>query len=182
MHGFVSRDGIDPNAFRALSRDQLRAYPNVVFEVTEVERITACKDGSFDFETGGGAGRTARKVLLATGVFDHLPDLPGVEPLFGVSVHPCPYCDGWDMKDRRVAVYGKGERGFEMARAMTAWVKSRMVLRTEGGERLSSTQLAELEANDIEVVTDKIDLLISWLACASFLRTKAHHGLVPIRK
>jgi thioredoxin reductase len=161
MHGFVSRDGIDPNAFRALSRDQLRAYPNVVFKVTEVERITACKDGLFDFETGGGAIQTARKVLLATGVFDQLPDLPGVEALFGVSVHPCPYCDGWEMRDRRVAVYGKGERGFEMARAMTAWVKSHMVLCTDGGERLSSTQLAQLGANDIEVVTDKINLLIT---------------------
>jgi thioredoxin reductase len=161
MHGFVSRDGIDPNAFRALSRDQLRVYPNVVFEAIEVTRVSACKDGLFEFETHGGPVQTARKVLLASGVFDHLPDLPGIEPLFGVSVHPCPYCDGWEMKDRRVAVYGKGERGFEMARAMTAWVKTRMVLCTEGGERLCAKQLAELQANDIEVVTDKIDLLIA---------------------
>ena len=161
MHGFVSRDGMDPNVFRALARDQLRMYPNVVFRVAEVERISACKNGLFEFETDGGALETARKVLLATGVFDQLPDLPGIEPLFGVSVHPCPYCDGWEMKDRRVAVYGKGERGFEMARAMTAWVKSRMVLCTEGGQSLSAAQLAELEANDIEVVTDKIDQLVA---------------------
>lgn len=161
MHGFVSRDGMDPNAFRAESRDQLRAYPNAVFMVAEVERISACKDGLFEFETDGGAVRTARKVLLATGVFDQLPDLPGIEALFGVSVHPCPYCDGWEMKERRIAVYGKGDRGFEMARAMTAWVKSRMVLCTEGGQGLSATQLAQLEANDIEVITDKIDLLIA---------------------
>jgi thioredoxin reductase len=103
MQGFVSRDGMDPNAFRAIARDQLRAYPNVAFEVAQVTRISPPGE-VFEFETAGDGAQTARKVLLATGVFDQLPDLPGIEPLFGVSVHPCPYCDGWEMKDRRVAV------------------------------------------------------------------------------
>jgi thioredoxin reductase len=160
MHGFVTRDGMDPNAFRAIARDQLRAYPNVQFEMTEVTRIGA-RAGVFEFETGNEATQSARKVLLATGVFDQLPDLPGIEPLFGTSVHPCPYCDGWEMKERRVAVYGKGTRGFEMARAMTAWVKKEMVLCTNGGEQCSAAQLAELKANGIEVIVEKIELLIA---------------------
>ena len=63
----------------------------------------------------------ARKLLLATGVFDQLPAIPGFETLFGRSVFPCPYCDGWEYRGRPVAVYGRGSRGFEMTRALTAW-------------------------------------------------------------
>jgi thioredoxin reductase len=92
MHGFVTRDGMDPNAFRAIARDQLRAYPNVHFEMVEVTRIGS-RAGVFEFETGDQGTQTARRVLLATGVFDQPPDLPGIEPLFGTSVHPWPYSD-----------------------------------------------------------------------------------------
>jgi thioredoxin reductase len=159
MHGFVSRDGVDPNAFRAIARNQLRNYPNVEFEAVEVTRIAASGTGRFEFDTPRGGLQTARKVLLATGVFDQLPELPGIDPLFGVSVHPCPYCDGWEMKDRRIAVYGRGQRGFEMARAMTAWV-TEMVLCTDHDGRLTPIQLAELKANNIEVVTEKIERLV----------------------
>jgi thioredoxin reductase len=160
MHGFVTRDGMDPNTFRAIARDQLRAYPNVHFEMAEVTRIGA-RAGVFEFEIGNEDTQSARKVLLATGVFDQLPDLPGIEPLFGTSVHPCPYCEGWEMRERRVAVYGKGTRGFEMARAMTAWVKSEMVLCTNDGEPCSAAQMAELKANGIEVIVEKIDDLVA---------------------
>jgi hypothetical protein len=89
MHGFVTRDGMDPNTFRAIARDQLRAYPNVHFEMAEATRIGA-RAGVSEFETGNEATQSTRKVLLATGVFDQLPDLPGIEPLFGTSFHSCP--------------------------------------------------------------------------------------------
>ena len=176
MHGFVSRDGVDPNAFRAIARDQLRAYSNVHFEVAEVTRIRP-KGALFEFETSNEGLQTARKILLATGVFDQLPELPGIEPLFGASVHPCPYCDGWEMKDRRVAVYGQGERGFEMARAMTGWVKSAMVLCTDGGETPSSRQLAELRANGIELAADKIERLIGEGSALRAIRFTNGHEL-----
>jgi thioredoxin reductase len=159
MHGFLSRDGIDPNQFRAIARDQLRTYANVTIELVEVTSIRAT-ESVFEFQTEGGHPQRTRKILLATGVFDQLPELPGIEPLFGVSVHPCPYCDGWEMQDRRIAVYGRGERGFEMARAMTAWVSS-LTLCTDGDRSLSTTQREELELNGIAVNTGKIVALIA---------------------
>jgi thioredoxin reductase len=159
MHGFLSRDGIDPNQFRATARDQLRTYPNVTVDLVEVTSIRVA-DSIFEFQTEGGHPQRARKILLATGVFDQLPELPGIEPLFGVSVHPCPYCDGWEMQDRRIAVYGRGKRGFEMARAMTAWA-STLTLCTDGGRRLGSTELDELKANGVAVNAGKIVALIA---------------------
>jgi thioredoxin reductase len=159
MHGFLSRDGIDPNQFRAIARDQLGTYSNVTVDLVEVTRIRAA-DSVFEFQTDSGQPQRARKILLATGVFDQLPGLAGIEPLFGVSVHPCPYCDGWEMQDRRIAVYGKGKRGFEMARAMTAWV-STLTLCTDGDRRLGATELEELAANRIAVNTGKIAALVA---------------------
>lgn len=168
MHGFLSRDGIDPNQFRAIARDQLRTYPNVAIDLVEVMSIRAT-GSTFEFQTEGGHPQRARKVLLATGVFDQLPELPGIEPLFGVSVHPCPYCDGWEMQDRRIAVYGRGERGFEMARAMTAWA-SRFTLCTDGDRSLCPRELEELKSNGIAVNTEKIVALIAKDAQLSAVR------------
>jgi len=159
MHGFLSRDGIDPSEFRSIARDQLKTYPNVTVDLVEVTRIRAT-DATFEFQTSSGRPQRARKILLATGVFDELPALRGIDPLFGVSVHPCPYCDGWEMQDRRIAVYGRGERGVEMARAMTAWV-SALTLCTDGDRRLETAQLAELQANGIAVNTGKIVTLVA---------------------
>lgn len=159
MHSFLSRDGIDPNEFRTLSKKELAAYPNVHLRFAEVTQIHKKKDGTFEAEFQAGAPQKCRKILLATGVLDQLPEIPGVKQFFGTSVHQCPYCDGWEMKDRPIAVYGKAHRGFEMARALTAWSSS-FTLLSDGPTRLSTSQRAQLRANGIELVTTKIERLV----------------------
>jgi thioredoxin reductase len=91
-----------------------------------------------------------RKLLIATGVLDVLPEIPGIEQYFGISVFQCPYCDGWEFRDRPLAVYGKGKRGFDMARALTCWSDD-LALCTDGPPRLSAQQKAELRRNRIDV-------------------------------
>jgi thioredoxin reductase len=108
---------------------------------------------------GDGAEHRSRTVLLATGVFDQLPPLPNIERYFGKTAHPCPYCEGWEMRDLPVAVYGKGSRGFEMARAMKAWSND-LLLCTDGPSSLTAKQQRELLANDVEIVTAKITDLV----------------------
>jgi thioredoxin reductase len=58
-----------------------------------------------------GRALRARTLLVATGVVDELPRIEGLEPLFGHSVHVCPYCDGWEHRNALIAVYGRGEKG-----------------------------------------------------------------------
>lgn len=159
MHSFLSRDGIDPDIFRAISRNQLSAYPNVSFRPTEVTQIRRRADGTFQAKFDAGAAQVCRKVILASGVLDELPVIPGIERFFGTSVHQCPYCDGWEMKSRPIAVYGKGQRGFKMARAMTAW-SSNIVLCSNGRARLNAGQRQQLSANAIKLVTAKIERLV----------------------
>jgi thioredoxin reductase len=97
----------------------------------------------------------ARKLLLATGVADVLPPLQGIHELFGTSVFPCPYCDGWEFRDAPIAVYGHGTRALEMARAMTAWSRDLIVF-TNGRAGLSHSQRAALQDNSIEIETARI--------------------------
>lgn len=99
-----------------------------------------------------------RKLLIATGVFDELPPIRGIETFFGKSVFQCPYCDGWELRGEPVAVYGKQKRGFEMARAMTAWSDD-IALCTNGPSRLSEEARAQLARNGIRLYEDRIERL-----------------------
>jgi thioredoxin reductase len=158
MHGFLTRDGIAPAEFRRLAHEELARYPGVVFRTAEVTGAARTAAGHFNVVIGKARTTRCRKLLIATGVFDHLPRLEGIEKLFGTSVFQCPYCDGWEMRDAPIAVYGKGRRGFEMARALTAWSRN-IVLCTDGAARHSETQRAHLQRNAIPVIEDRIERL-----------------------
>ena len=156
MHGFISRDGVAPSTFRRTARKELSRYPNVHYWRGEVKRVVR-GDNAFGVYLQRRIVR-ARKLLLATGVFDQLPAIPGFETLFGRSVFPCPYCDGWEYRGRPVAVYGRGSRGFEMTRALTAWTND-IVLCTDGPSRLSGAALQQLKRKHIAVRSGRIEQL-----------------------
>jgi len=158
MHGFLTRDGIAPMEFRRLAQRELARYPSVVFRGAEITAASRNAAGHFTVTLGKGRAVGCRKLLIATGVFDHLPKLDGIEKFFGTSVFQCPYCDGWEMRDAPIAVYGKRRRGFEMARAMTAWT-SNIVLCTDGAARHSATEKTHLQRNAIPVIEDRIERL-----------------------
>ena len=154
VHGFLTRDGDGQDEFRALGRHQLRRYRNVEFRAEQVSKISPTA-ARFAIRMFGTTAISARKVLLATGVFDNLPSISGIEAYFGKTALPCSYCDGWEMRGKAISVYGRGARGFEMARAMTAW-SSEVTLCTSGPPGLTASQFKMLEANGIAVRTGKI--------------------------
>lgn len=157
MHAYLSRDGVSPDRFREAARKEVLRYPGVRFAPVEV--ITARRvNGGFVVTLAGKRKVRCRKLLIATGLFDIVPRIPGIDELFGRSVFQCPYCDGWEMRRRKIAVYGRGQRGFEMARAMTAWTRD-IVLCTDGHVSFTREQLRLLEANDIVLNRKPIDRL-----------------------
>jgi thioredoxin reductase len=162
IHSFLTRDGIHPAQFRRIAHRELERYASVTFrqvEVTQARRLPRQKDGGFRVKFDGKRPVTARKLLLATGVFDHLPPLTGIEQFFGTSVFQCPYCDGWEFHGAPVAVYGKRQRGFEMARAMTAWTRD-IALCTDGPSGLPSSARDQLQRNGIELIEERIAALV----------------------
>ena len=158
MHGFLTRDCIPPDEFRRLAHAELARYPSVVFRVAEVTGAARGSDGQFQVTLGKRRRVRSRKLLIATGVFDHLPAIDGIEQYFGTSVFQCPYCDGWEVRNTAIAVYGKRRRGFEMARALTAWTRD-IVLCADGAAMLSATERTHLRKNNIQIVEDRIERL-----------------------
>jgi thioredoxin reductase len=155
MHGFLSRDGIGPSEFRALAHEELRQYEQVTFRPAKVIAAKPLSQGGFRVTFARGAPVQARKLLLATGLFDRLPPVKGIAKFFGTSAFQCPYCHGWEFRDCAVAVYGNGQRGLEMARAMTAWTDD-IVLCTDGPPKLSKPALRQLQRNGIRLVSSRI--------------------------
>jgi thioredoxin reductase len=154
MHGFLTREGVSPSDFRKIARHELEQFSNLEFRSEEVTHAARRADGFFAVRMGR-RSVTCRKLLIATGVFDHLPRIDGIDPLFGTSVFQCPYCDGWEVRGQPIAVYGKHRRGLEIARAMTAWTDD-ILLCSDGRSRLSSDDRTALERNGIELVEEPI--------------------------
>ena len=93
VHSFFTRDGTPPTEMLGIGRKQLEQYG---VELRNCEVINAClHEEGFLLTLSDGTELVCRKLLLATGVKDRVPDLPGIQDLYGKSVHHCPYCDAW---------------------------------------------------------------------------------------
>lgn len=149
VHGFLSRDGVSPWELRRLGREQLSAYTTV--EYREVEVIDARRSGvGFEVTLATGESVKTRKLLLATGLRDRLPSIPGIEECYGVSVHHCPLCDAWEHRNERLVVHGSGKIAYSMALELLGWSK-RVTVCTNGSGQLESNQVERLARNCIAV-------------------------------
>lgn len=153
MHAFLSREGIPPAEFLEIARAQVREFDTVALRQGEVERLEAI-DGGFRAVMNGEEACSARTVLLATGVVDELPALPGIEAFYGRSVHHCPYCDGWEHRDQRIAVHGAGEAGRELAEEMLTW--SRRVFYCADGGEVSAGERERLIRLGVRVIDARV--------------------------
>jgi thioredoxin reductase len=154
MHGFLSRDGINPREFLSIGRKELDAYPSV--ECRNIEaRDASGSDGRFEVVLDDGSRESARKILIATGVRDHVPEIDGIDSLYGTSVFHCPYCDGWEWRDKRIEALGNGKGGTGLALELTAW-SGDLVLCTDGAPGPDGVERALLEANGIRLRTQKV--------------------------
>lgn len=154
LHGFLSRDGIQPDELLRLGREQLCKYESV--ELRTIEVIDAVRDGKhFQVTFEDGTQLVSRKLLLATGVVDELPAIEGLEVFYGRSVFHCPYCDGWEMRDAPLAIYGRGVRGRQLALELTVWSRD-LVLCTDGPSKIEERDLNELSRHGIAVREERI--------------------------
>jgi thioredoxin reductase len=130
MHGFLSRDCIDPSELRQICRKQLKRYCSV--SMRDIEAIdAAAKDNAFSVTLADGTHQRCRRLLLATGITDVLPPISGIEQFYGVSIHHCPYCDGFEHRGKRLAVFSSGRGGFALCSKLMAW-SSDIILLTHG--------------------------------------------------
>jgi len=154
LHGYLSREGIAPSDLRAAGRAELRKYETV--ELRDAEVLDARAEGNgFVVEIAGGATVRCRKLLLATGVVDRLPEVPGFAEIYGRSAFHCPYCDGWEFRDQPLAVYAPGDRGVGLARELTNW-SARVTLCTDGPSGLDAGARAAFDRLGIPLREERV--------------------------
>lgn len=157
IHGFLTRDPIPPAELLLLGRKQLDRYDTV--ELTRVSVIDAARVGQrFEVKLSGGRRARARKLLVATGVLDEVPDIEGLQPLYGRSVFHCPYCDGWEVRHEPLAILGQRRNGVGLALELTAWSDD-LVLCTNGPPKLSNDNMKRLARHGIRVREEPITRL-----------------------
>ncbi len=154
LHCYLTRDGSEPAEFLRVGREQLRPYETVEFRQTEV--IDAQRLGNnFQITLNTGERLASRKLLLATGVVDDVPEIEGLAAFYGTSVFHCPYCDGWEVRDQPLAVYGRGENGLGLALELTLWSRH-LTLCTDGLSQLSESEQQRLKKHDIALIENNI--------------------------
>lgn len=109
MHNVVANDGTPPAEFRAVARAQLAEYSNVEVRDVAAEHISGEQD-AFTVRLADGTAATARRIVLATGVADELPPVPGLAGLWGTRAFSCPFCDGHEHAGKPIAVIGAAAR------------------------------------------------------------------------
>lgn len=161
QHAILGADGEDRAEFLQRARSQVTAYPCVSFHCcavvdvdieaarTEPSSNTKMKNGervahTWQFEVGTEDGRRwrSKKLILATGVTDLIPDVPGFQDYWGKGIWVCLYCDGYEYNDKVLGAYGNGERGVHMALEMLLW--SDTVTLFTNGEQLVATDKVRL--------------------------------------
>lgn len=119
-HGFLGQDGVDPSAIAAKARDQVLAYPTV----TWIDgRVTAARGAIDDFAVRleRGEEHRARRLILAYGVVDELPDVPGLAERWGKSAFHCPYCHGYELGQGAIAVLASSPMSVHQASMLPDW-------------------------------------------------------------
>jgi thioredoxin reductase len=130
INGFLGHPGIRPAALRGLGRDEAREH-GVELVDAMCETVSQLDEDTFELVLADGTTHRARRLLLAIGLKDVWPDIPGLEHVYGANAHVCPDCDGRDCAGRKVVVIGKGRKAVGMALNLTTWTRE-IIICTNG--------------------------------------------------
>ncbi|MFC7843218.1 NAD(P)/FAD-dependent oxidoreductase [Streptomyces sp. NPDC057382] len=158
LQGYLSRDGMPPAEFLAAGREEVARYgvEQVRDRVVEVER-----DGDFTVVLAGGRTVRARRLVVATGLADELPDVPGLAERFGRDVLHCPFCHGWEVRDEPFGVLAASPASVHQALMVSQWSKDvRFFLHRVAEEELTDVDLRRLSAAGVEVVPGEVAGLV----------------------
>ncbi|HWH92986.1 MAG TPA: NAD(P)/FAD-dependent oxidoreductase [Baekduia sp.] len=149
--GLLGHDGRPPAGFYAAGREELARYPSVV--VRDGEVVDGRRDGhghGLVVTLADDTRETARRVLLATGMDYRFPARPGLAERWGRTVFHCPFCHGWEVRDRPLGVLDRGDGGVHRALLLRAWSDD-VTLYADGPAELEDAQRAQLEGAGIAV-------------------------------
>ncbi len=184
-HGFLGQDGRAPAAILETARAQVLAYPTAALRHDEATRAAPSAGGGFDVALASGGGARARRLVLATGIVDDLPDLPGLRERWGATVLHCPYCHGYEVAGRRLGVLAAGEGSVHQALLLPDWSDD-VTLFTNGTFEPTAAHRDALAARGVRVEPRPVDSLVGDGPALDGVRLRAPDGapgagdLVPV--
>ncbi|GAB3685639.1 NAD(P)/FAD-dependent oxidoreductase [Angustibacter aerolatus] len=158
VHNFLTREGVSPRELVALGRDEVTRYGGevVLGDVTGAEQLSDNGSGpSFAIATDGRAPVIARRLVVATGLVDELPDVPGLRERWGRDVVHCPYCHGYEVRDEPVGVIGTTVMSVHQALMWRQWCED-VVLFVHTSDEPTDEQLEQLAARGVAVVRGEV--------------------------
>lgn len=154
-HGFITRDGIKPKEFREIAHRDIAKYPSVMYEKTEIISITK-KGRLFELVTSDKELYQSKTIIISTGLKDVLPDIENISDYYGKSLFNCPYCDGWEMRDKPlVVIIEEQTQGFHFIQTVYNWSKD-LIVCTNGKSILNPEQKRLIQNKDIKIMENKI--------------------------
>lgn len=156
VHNYLGREGAAPGELYRIGRSEIEGYGGE-FRAGAVAEVTGAA-GDFTVRTEAGDEVRARRILLATGGVDELPDVPGVRERWGRDVLHCPYCHGWEVRDRAIGVLATSAASVHQAQLFRQW-SADVTLFTHTAPALDDEQLADLAGRGIRVVEGTVAAL-----------------------
>lgn len=160
MHGYLSRDGQSPQEFLEVGRDEVERY-GVEFvhaHVTDISQLAGVCGSEFWLATSDGATLRTRKVLVATGLSDVIPEIDGLRDRWGKDLLHCPYCHGYEVRDQALAVLGGSDESADHAVLLRQWSTDVVLLPHE--DELTERSARRLAARIVRVIPGRIRRLI----------------------
>ena len=152
-HGFITRDGVSPLELRGLAREELQEYPNYEYHQTMVVSVVQTDEGFLVATKGPGFTRSeyrARTIVISTGVTELMPALPTLRAFYGTSIHSCIECDGYEERDKPIAILGDTDDLADRAILASQWSSDVIVFAGATGG-VTGDEEAELAERGIRV-------------------------------
>jgi thioredoxin reductase len=157
LHGYLTRDGFPPGDLLARGRDEVRGYGGTIVD-DSVTDLVADEHTALRVVLAGGARISARRVLITTGLRDELPDIPGLAARWARDVLHCPYCHGYEVRDRRLGVIGGSPGAVRYAQIVRQWTDDLAYFTPP--DTLTSVERFELVARGVGIVEGDISRLV----------------------
>ncbi|MFF8908971.1 NAD(P)/FAD-dependent oxidoreductase [Streptomyces olivaceoviridis] len=159
MQGYLSRDGMSPAEFLAVGREEIARYG---VELVRDRVVDVAREGDFAAVLASGRTVRARHLVIATGLTDELPPVPGLAERFGRDVVHCPYCHGWEVRDLPTGVLATSPLSVHQALMVTQWSKDvRLFLHEVGEAELTDQDLRRLATAGVTVVPGEVAGLVT---------------------
>jgi thioredoxin reductase len=154
-HNFLTRDGQKPTEILAIAKEQVLKYGTVQFYNGVAINGRTHGDG-FEIETQSQNIFYAKKLVIATGIKDLLPEIPGFHECWGISILHCPYCHGYEVRNQKTALVGNGDALYHFTQLVTNWTKEIIVF-TNGPSALAKDQTKSINKHHIQIIETEIE-------------------------